>query len=195
MRRPIQLLLLACCLISASAVAADDPARGKLLVSTELVGGPAFQETVILILRYNDAGTLGLVINRRTVATPDELLPDMESVRQYDGPLCFGGPVQMHTVRGLLRAEDPPQNALPVFDNVYVAALDDSIFERFKDASSLRLYIGYSGWGPGQLEQELAEGSSTPTSTLCNVRGMEMADRLICAVRPNRSEDGNAWVR
>ncbi|MBT8077981.1 MAG: YqgE/AlgH family protein [Gammaproteobacteria bacterium] len=154
-----RLLIASFCLLSPVAHAETSPGAGRLLIATELVGGPAFRHTVVLILRYNDAGTLGLIVNRPTDIDPAEALPDLDGVARYEGSLFFGGPVGMHTLRLLLRTETPPEDAVNVFGNVYMVPLTEALLALEPDASSLRLYLGYAGWSPGQLERELLEGS------------------------------------
>lgn len=154
-----RLLLASCWFLSLVAHAETSPGAGRFLIATELVGGPAFRETVVLILRYNDAGTLGLIVNRPTDIDPAEALPELNGVARYEGSLFFGGPVGMHTLRLLLRTDTPPEHAIKVFGNVYMVPLSEALLARQPDASSLRLYLGYAGWAPGQLERELSEGS------------------------------------
>jgi putative transcriptional regulator len=137
----------------------EAPAMGKLLVATEEVRGPAFAETVILLLHYDEAGALGLVINRPMEAKPEEVLPDLHGIGNYQGTLYWGGPVRMSAMRALIRSDFPPDDALPVFDDVYRVPLDDSLPVNASSSDSLRFFIGYAGWAPGHLDRELRFGS------------------------------------
>ena len=159
MTNAYRLLILCCCFLSSAVLAETSPGRGRLLVATELVGGPAFTESVVLILRYNESGALGLIVNRPTDIDPAEALPDLDGVSKYEGSLYFGGPVEMHTLRVLLRTESPPQDAIKILDGIYMVPLTEALLALEPDSSSLRLYLGYAGWAPGQLERELSEGS------------------------------------
>ena len=146
-------------LLPAAASAAEVPAQGKLLVATELVEGELFAETVVLLLFYDETGAFGLVVNRPTDVSPDELLADEEGIADYDGTLFWGGPVQMDSLRALLRTDEPPQEAEKILDSVYLVSLEDALQQGPTDPARLRLYIGYAGWAPGQLDYELARGS------------------------------------
>ena len=146
-------------LLPAAASAAEVPAQGKLLVATELVEGELFAETVILLLFYDETGAFGLVVNRPTDVSPDELLADEEGIADYDGTLFWGGPVQMDSLRALLRTDEPPEEAEKILDSVYLVSLEDALQMGPTDPARLRLYIGYAGWAPGQLDYELARGS------------------------------------
>lgn len=146
-------------LLPATAGADQRPARGKLLVATELVQGELFAKTVILILHYDETGATGLVVNRPTEIEPKELLPDVHGIFDYSGTLFWGGPVRMTSVRALLRTDTPPENAEAVVDSVYRVPFDDSLMDAPTDPATLRLFMGYAGWGAGQLDSEMATGS------------------------------------
>jgi len=146
-------------LLPAAASAAEVPEQGKLLVATELVEGELFAETVVLLLFYDETGAFGLVVNRPTDVSPDELLADEEGIADYDGTLFWGGPVQMDSLRALLRTDEPPEEAEKILDSVYLVSLEDALQMGPTDPARLRLYIGYAGWAPGQLDYELARGS------------------------------------
>ncbi len=152
------LLALACCGISTSVIAAEDLGKGKLLVATEAVQGGAFAESVILLLNYNATGAVGLVVNRPTEALPAQALPELAGLDQYEGSLYWGGPVELFTVRALLHSDAPPDNAVPIFDTVHLAPLEENLLDGTSSIANLRFFVGYAGWAPGQLERELAFG-------------------------------------
>jgi putative transcriptional regulator len=146
-------------LLPPAAIAAEVPAQGKLLVATELVEGELFAETVVLLLFYDETGAFGLVVNRPTDVRPDELLADEEGIADYDGTLFWGGPVQMDSLRALLRSDEPPAEAEKILDSVFLVSLEDALQQGPVGSTKLRLFIGYAGWAPGQLDYELARGS------------------------------------
>jgi putative transcriptional regulator len=137
----------------------DAPAQGKLLVATEVVQGELFAKTVVLLLHYDETGAFGLVVNRPTDVRPEELLDDEEAIAGYQGTLFWGGPVQMDTLRALLHTDEPPEGAEKIIDSVHLISFDDAMELGPTDPARLRLFIGYAGWAPGQLEYELARGS------------------------------------
>jgi putative transcriptional regulator len=143
-----------------AAVGADPgPAQGKLLVATELVQGELFADTVILLLHYDDTGAFGLVVNRPTEVKPEELLADEEGMAGYTGTLFWGGPVHMDSLRALLRTDEPPEDAEKIVESVYLVSFETALELGPADPALLRLFIGYAGWAPGQLDYELARGS------------------------------------
>lgn len=143
-----------------AAVAADLlPARGTLLVATDVVQGQLFANTVVLLLHSDETGAFGLVVNRPTDVQPSEVLGDDDAIADYRGTLFWGGPVQMDSLRALLLTDSPPGEAEQISESVYLVSYEDAIEAGPADTSRLRLFIGYAGWAPGQLENELARGS------------------------------------
>jgi putative transcriptional regulator len=143
-----------------AAVSSDPlPAKGMFLVATDVVQGELFANTVVLLLHYDETGAFGLVVNRPTDVELDELFADADELAGYRGTLFWGGPVQMDSLRALLYTDEPPEGAEKIIGSVYLVAFDDAVALGPTDPARLRLYIGYAGWAPGQLDYELARGS------------------------------------
>lgn len=150
---------LAIALLQPAAALAQLPAPGMFLVATEEVRGPFFMETVVLLLHYDDGGALGLVVNRPMGAKPGDVLPDLDGIDRYEGALYWGGPVQLTSLRALLRSETPPPDAVHVVDEVYLVAPEAKLPAGAIDATRLRFFLGYAGWAAGQLDGELLDDS------------------------------------
>jgi putative transcriptional regulator len=151
------LLAVVAWLTPATACSEEDVAAGKFLVATEEVRGEIFARTVILLLHYDETGAMGLVVNRPTEVTLGEILTDPKALSGYrDATLNWGGPVQMSSVRALLLADSPPDGAATIVDSIHLVSFDKAMAEGRLDPASLRLFIGYAGWAPGQLDGELA---------------------------------------
>jgi putative transcriptional regulator len=146
-------------LLPVAANADEVPARGKLLVATEVVHGELFAKTVVLLLFYDETGAFGLVVNRPTEVKPEELLADEDAIAGYSGTLFWGGPVQMDSLRALLLTDEPPEGAEKIVDSVYLVSYEDALEGVPKDPDRMRFYLGYAGWAPGQLDNEMARGS------------------------------------
>jgi len=159
MKRIVTWLVFVVWLLPAAASADQRPAKGRLLVATELVGGEVFAKTVILLLHYDENGAMGIVVNRPTEVEPEELLADVDAISGYSGTIYWGGPVRMNSLRALLRTDIPPKGAQPVIDLVYQVPIDDGLKDALADLASLRLFIGYAGWDAGQLDREMDRGS------------------------------------
>jgi putative transcriptional regulator len=134
--------------------------KGKLLLDGGDLNGSFFHHTVILICEHNAEGAFGLVLNRSSGSKVGELiiadLPDPLK----NSPLFLGGPVQP-TALSFLHADNfiPDAN---VFPNLNVGhMLDDlvEVGESFSDSKKVKMFAGYSGWSPGQLENEMKRKS------------------------------------
>ena len=141
--------------------APGDIGVGRLLIATKDLGDPNFAETVILIVDYDsEKGASGLILNRRTKVALTKLFPDLKTAP--GDPVYQGGPVEVSGAQALLRAHSKPENANRVFGDVYVTGSRDLIEKSVaaaSDPSSFRLYVGYGGWGAGQLEREIDLGA------------------------------------
>lgn len=144
-----------------SVVDAAEVAAGKLLVASRDLDDPNFSRTVVLVTRFDEEGAMGLVINRPAAVLPEQVLPEVPGLANYGGPLFLGGPVEVHNVLFLLRAGDAPEPARHVFGDVYLSgsrSLLKSLTQAPTGAVRLRIFAGYAGWAPGQLEHEIHRG-------------------------------------
>ncbi len=138
---------------------ATDPARGNLLIAARDLLDPNFTKSVVLLLHYDEDGAVGVIINRRTQMRPTDILPDIDALEDYRGLVYLGGPVSLGNLVVLLRTEESAGGAEPIIDDVFALTSFESLNElvtRNPAEASLRLYAGYAGWGPGQLNLELA---------------------------------------
>ena len=137
------------------------PEKGVFLVAKPGMADPRFQRSVVLVLAHSDKGTLGLIINRPTEVPLSRVLPDLQEPDAERHALFFGGPVGMDMLIFLMRSGAPPEHARHVMTDVYFSVDRDTLEQlltKHKARSELRLYIGHSGWGPGQLAAEIARG-------------------------------------
>jgi putative transcriptional regulator len=138
------------------------PARGRFLVASRALVDPNFAETVVLLLNADGRGAMGIVINRATKVKLAEVLPDVKALHEQPDRVFLGGPVGSHAMVLLIRAQNPPAKSEKILDEVYVtgslAALHEALGRKGKSEHRLRAYAGYAGWGPGQLEREIARG-------------------------------------
>jgi len=159
MSRILTWLLFAACWLPVAGGAGEPPARGNLLVATELGRGDIFVQTVVLLLHYDETGAMGLVVNRPTEVGMDELVVDDDAISSYSGTIYWGGPVQMNSLRALMQTDKAPGGAERIVDSVYLVPVNDALKNAPQDVSGLRLFIGFAGWDPGQLDHEMARGS------------------------------------
>jgi Putative transcriptional regulator len=144
-----------------SEVAHPKLATGVLLIAGKNLNDRNFERTVILITGYDAGGTTGLVLNRRTKIPVRQALPDIEEITALLDDLYIGGPVATNHIRLLVKADQIPHGARQMVDDVYLIDTMES-FKRLDlkgmDNHSVRLYMGFAGWAPGQLETEMLRG-------------------------------------
>lgn len=132
--------------------------RGRLLISSGGLYDPNFRHTVVLIGEHNADGALGVVLNRALNVTVEQTIPPLSELVPPGAPLFQGGPVQPESPVLLAELVDPALADLLVFDSVGFLVGEVSADIR-PSILRARVYAGYSGWGPGQLEAEMAVDS------------------------------------
>src|SRR5579863_2069101 len=134
---------------------------GKLLVARRDAPDSTFAETVVLVVRYSQGGTVGLMLNRRTEVPVSRALDPLKGASGRSDPVYAGGPVELPNVLALLRANVMPEGAEHVTGKVYLVSTGDRLektLAKRPDPADFRVYLGYCGWAPGQLENEISQG-------------------------------------
>jgi putative transcriptional regulator len=140
------------------------PLNAILLVAQAELVDPNFKGSIVLVMNNIAPAPAGIIINRPSTIAVSRLFPDIERLAQLDDKLYFGGPVELTTVSFLVRADVAPEHATEVVHGVYLSRdreLLRKLLDRDKPMEGLRIFIGYSGWAPGQLEAELANSAWT----------------------------------
>lgn len=136
------------CLLLGAPAMAQEAARPNaiLLVAKPGLADPNFSETVVLVTQTPEQHTVGVILNR---PTPRKLEGSGE-------PLYFGGPVMREVMVALFRAEQAPQKAFHVLKGIYLSMHPEDVDpQKARAGQPYRLYLGFSGWAPGQLESEM----------------------------------------
>jgi putative transcriptional regulator len=127
-----------------------EPHTGSLLVAGPGLGDANFDRTIVYLLEHGPDGSLGVVINRPTQFEAARALPAWAWALGPPPVVFSGGPVEASSALGLARTS---QEAVVSVD---LTAEPSSLSEPIETA---RIFVGYSGWGAGQLDQELAAGA------------------------------------
>lgn len=128
----------------------------RLLLSGPALYDPNFRHTVILLGGHAEEGAFGVILNRPTEFAVADVFPPLGPLAGPDAKVYIGGPVQPAQPVVLAELRDPTQAGVPVFGSIgfltgeVPASLGSSIVRA-------RVFAGYSGWGPGQLEAEFAD--------------------------------------
>jgi len=141
---------------------ARDRAAGRLLVATPAINDGNFDQTAIYMLHHDAVGALGVVLNRPSELPAAEVLPRWSDLLCEPKLLFGGGPVEQHGIIGLaqVRPDAPAELArVPHHDAIATLDLDSDPAISGAWVTRLRLFRGYSGWGPGQLDGEISAGA------------------------------------
>lgn len=135
------------------------PATGKLLIAEPMMQDENFRRTVVLLCEHTEQGTFGLVLNKELPLTLNDVLP---GENLPESPLYLGGPVQPDTLHVVHRAGNRVEGATEVSPGIWWGGKFDDIRQILLSGevpeSYFRFFLGYSGWGEGQLDGEIAQG-------------------------------------
>lgn len=140
---------------------ADSLAQGSILIMERDAPDPLFAHSVIVLAHYDKSGTVGLMLHYRSNIPIQKALHGLAGAEKRTDPMFVGGPVEMDSVMGLLRTATPPAQASHVAGKVYLVTSREEIqsaLNAAKTFSDLRMFLGYAGWAPGQLEHEVQLG-------------------------------------
>jgi len=136
--------------------------KGVFLVADPHMEGPYFSNSVVLLLEYDETGAFGVIVNRPTKIPLAQIVPDIKGVEKLKGNMFMGGPVAINHPLMLLRTDSKPKEVdKHVFEGVYYVTQHKQmakIVEEMKPEDMIRVYAGYAGWYPGQLESEVERG-------------------------------------
>jgi putative transcriptional regulator len=137
-----------------------EPAAGILLIAEPFLKDPSFLRTVVLLCEHQEQGSFGFVLNKQFKQTLDKLLSDMEG---FSLPVYYGGPVQVDTIHFLHQYPDLIPESVRVSDDIFWGGNFETVTALIKnnsiDLTKIKFFIGYSGWGGGQLNDEMTEKS------------------------------------
>ena len=131
------------------------PATGRVLIAPPMMQDPNFRRSVILLCEHGVDGSFGLILNRSISLNLTDVVEGMDL---YEGPLCLGGPVQPNTLHVLHRLGNKVGESIEITNEVFWGGdfeIIQQLVENEKTSSeSIRFFLGYAGWSPGQLDAE-----------------------------------------
>ncbi len=142
-----RVLLALALVLPALGAAQHDAPNSVLLIARPELSDPNFRETVVLVTQTPDSSTVGVILNRPTAMKHEAT----------GAPLYEGGPVMRPVTVALFRsATTPAAPAFQVLKGVYLSMHPESVEKLAPRSARFRLFAGFSGWAPGQLEAEIA---------------------------------------
>jgi len=139
---------------------------GTLLLSVPQMLDPNFMHSVVLMIEHNDQGALGLVINQQVEVRLEDLLEGHPLLEGRDFPVYSGGPVGRDSLQFVHRLGQEISGGIDLGDGLMLGGRLDDLSQAFERGlatqENLRFFVGYSGWGEGQLTAEFSIGSWVP---------------------------------
>ena len=132
--------------------------RGKLLIASPALADPNFERSVVLITEHGEDGAMGIVLNRPSESEVAAVIPELEPIAGPE-PIFVGGPVQPEALVVLGEFSNPDKAAWIVVAEVGLVSAQAELEELPEAVRRGRVYAGFSGWAPGQLEDEIDEES------------------------------------
>ncbi len=132
--------------------------KGQLLIAGPSLIDPNFRRTVVLVGEHSEEGALGVILNRASESTVDEAVPELSTLVTGLATIHVGGPVQPSAIVVLAEFSQPDRAGSLVLGSVgFLPSEVDP--DELGELRRARVFAGYAGWGPGQLDGELDEGS------------------------------------
>ena len=148
-------------LLPPPAIATTEIERGVLLIASRRLLDPNFAQTVVLVTEHGVAGSVGLVLNRPTAVPVADVLPNIDQLQGNTDMMLVGGPVEVRSMRVLVHVDGALEGGTRIMDGVHfineVAVLERLLSAKIEHQGA-NYYVGYAGWGSGQLDAEVARG-------------------------------------
>ncbi len=136
------------------------PQKGDLLISEPFLADPNFMRTVIILCEHNDEGSIGFVLNKMSSLTLEDVVAEFKGVKQK---VYIGGPVQQDTLHFIHRKGELIAESAKIAEGLYWGGNFDELTFLLRDqlvnSQDFKFFIGYSGWAPGQLMDEIKVNS------------------------------------
>ena len=155
------LLFVAALLLPVPALPQSVDEHAFLLVARPGMLDPTFEGTVVLGVRADETGPVGLILNRPSTANLSSMFPGRPEFAKRSDRVYLGGPVEADALLFAFRSKDKPSKGLLVSDDIYISGFSEVLAEVLKhpeNAGQQRFFAGFSGWAPGQLEEEIERG-------------------------------------
>lgn len=146
------------------------PEKGKLLISEPFLPDTFFNRSLVYLTEHNEKGSVGFILNKALNITVNDAL---EGFPGWDQKLTMGGPVAPDTLHYLHTLGDEVPECTSVGDGIFwggnIEVVKELISSGRAKQGQIRFFLGYSGWGEGQLEKELRENSWVIADTIPDV--------------------------
>lgn len=136
------------------------PKKGRILISEPFLNDTYFKRSIVFLTEHNDEGSVGFVLNKPVDMKVHEVIQDFPEI---DAVICIGGPVNTNTIHYIHTLGDIIPNSIHVVGDIYWGGDFDTVKKLTTigklSSNNIRFFLGYSGWNPNQLTEELERNS------------------------------------
>lgn len=137
-----------------------EPKKGRLLLAEPFAHDPYFKRAVILLTEHTESGTVGFILNKPLSITLGETIKDF---KESDMEIYSGGPVGTDTIYFAHTIGEALEGSIEIYKGLYWGGRFESLKKLYEagriNENDIKFFIGYTGWGKGQLENEMKEKS------------------------------------
>ncbi|MBY5950222.1 YqgE/AlgH family protein [Algoriphagus sp. NF] len=136
----------------------QNPQAGDLLISEPFLQDENFSRSVVLLCEHNEEGSFGLVLNKPSILRLNEIVDGMDFL---DAEVYVGGPVEQNTLHFVYVGEKKIEGSIKIGEQLWWGGDFQELVEALRlgliQVETIRFFLGYSGWAPDQLQEELSE--------------------------------------
>ena len=136
------------------------PQKGKVLIAEPFLPGSYFSRSIVYLVDHNEKGSVGFILNKPVDFSVDELHEEMPG---FDLRISLGGPVSVDSLYFIHTLGEKVPESIPITDDLYWGGNFDVLKNLINagevSSNEIRFFMGYSGWGEGQLTEEINEDS------------------------------------
>ncbi|MDP2891266.1 MAG: YqgE/AlgH family protein [Bacteroidota bacterium] len=136
------------------------PKMGHVLIAEPFLAGSYFNRSIIILASYSEKGAVGFILNKKVDYPVEDLFDDFPD---FDSEIHIGGPVGTDSIYFIHTLGDMIPGSLHIKEDLYWGGDFEALKRQIKlglvHSNQVRFFLGYSGWDPGQLEEEIKENS------------------------------------
>ncbi len=170
------------------------PSQGKVLVSEPFTNDYYFKRSVVLLAEHNDEGSYGMVFNKPLYINLNELIKDFP---KFDAPLYLGGPVKTDSLFYIHKFPEVT-DSIKIDEGLYwggdIDIIKELIATKRLNRNNIRFFVGYAGWSPKQLDEELKIHSWLVTRIKTDILLQESPATIWNTVVLDMGGDYSHWV-
>lgn len=175
-----------------------DTRKGTFLAATRNMTDPRFKESVIFLFKSDTHSSMGLIINKPSTLTLSGVLPSIKLPKGTYDTIYYGGPVDGKQLFTLVKSKTPVEGATRLTSDLHICSDHNSAIRALiaQEGRNVRLYLGYAGWGPKQLDMEIQRGDWVVADIEINdIFDKTPADMWPSIMKKEKNDNNEKWIK